>query len=276
MNLFRRDSERDMSAELQSHLDMHVADNIRAGMSKDEARRRALVALGGIAQAKEHYRDRSRVQWIDELMQDLKFASVLLKDRGFSVSVVAVLALGIGANAAIFSVVDALTLRPLPFHEPDRLVMIWEDSHEIGFPKNTPAAGNYFSWKERNRVFSDIAATSGTTANVTVDGPPEFVFGRRVTSNFLDVLGVRPILGRTFTEAEDRAGERVTIISYALWQRRYSGDTNVVGKTLVMNGERRTIIGVMPRTFVFRDPNGHSGIPFSSRRSKGRRARHTT
>ena len=144
-------------------------------------------------------------------------------------------------------------LQPLPFHEPDRLVLIWEDAHEIGFPKNTPAAGNYFSWKERNRTFRDIAATSGAAANLTVDGPPEFVFGRRVTSNFFEVLGVRPIVGRTFTEDEDRTGERVTIISYGLWQRRYGGDPNVVGKPIVMNGERRTIVGVMPRTFVFRD-----------------------
>lgn len=246
--------ERDLSAELESHLGMHIADNVRAGMTPEEARRHALIALGGVEQTKERYRERRRSRWVDELAQDLRFATrMLFRDRGFAMSVVVVLALGIGANAAIFSVVDALILRPLAFHDPDRLVMIWEDASEIGFPKNTPAAGNYYSWNERSRTFSDIAATSGTSANLTLDGPPEFVMGRRVTTNFFDVLGVRPALGRAFTEEDDRTGERVAIISHALWQRRYSGDRDVVGKDIVMNGQRRTIVGVMPRTFVFRD-----------------------
>ena len=245
---------RDVDAELASHIDLHVADFVRAGMSEDEARRRALVALGGMAQTRERYRERSRVQWMDELSQDVKFATrVLLKDRGFTLAVVAVLALGIGANTAIFSVVDALVLKPLPFFEPDRLMVIWEDATGVGFPKNTPATGNYFSWKERNRTFSDMAATRSATANLTVGGPPEFVMGRRVTANFFDVLGVRPMLGRTFTEEDDRTGAPVTIISYGLWQRRYRGSTDAVGQTIVMNGQRRTIIGVMPRGFVFRD-----------------------
>ncbi len=249
-----RARDRELAAELESHLDMHVADNMRAGMPEPEARRRALIALGGIAQTRERYRDRSSVGGIDELAQDVKYAvRSMVKDRGFTMSVVTVLALGIGAHTAIFSVVDALLLRPLPFRDADRLVMIWEDAHEVGFPKNTPAAGNYFSWKERSTTFADMAATSGASANLTVDGPPEFVMGRRVTANFFDVLGVTPLLGRPFSQADDRPGERATIISYGLWQRRYSGDANVVGKPITMNGERRTIIGVMPRSFVFRD-----------------------
>ena len=181
------------------------------------------------------------------------------------------LALGIGANAAIFSVVDALVLRPLPFLEPDRLVMIWEDASEVGFPKNTPAPGNYFSWKERNGTFSDIAATRSASANLTVDGPPEFVMGRRVTANFFDVLGVTPILGRAFTEEEDRTGAPVTIISYGLWQRRYSGNRDAVGKTIVMNGQRRTIIGVMPAGSSFATGREISGARCSSRQRSGHR-----
>ncbi|HEY0284207.1 MAG TPA: ABC transporter permease, partial [Vicinamibacterales bacterium] len=186
--------------------------------------------------------------------QDLKFATRLLfRDRGFVLSVVVVLALGIGANAAIFSVTDALLLRPLPFDEPDRLVMIWEEASAVGFPKNTPAPGNYFSWRERNRTFSGIAATRGGTANLTLDGPPELVLGRRVTPNFFEVLGVRPLLGRNFTEDEERRGDRVTLIGFGLWQSRYSGDRDVIGRPIVMSGVRYTIIGVMPRTFVFRN-----------------------
>jgi predicted permease len=252
----------DISEELQSHLDMHADDNMRAGMSPEEAHRQARIALGGVESTKERYRERGRTRWIDELLQDLRFATrVLLRDPGFAFTVIVVLALGIGANAAIFSVVDGLMLRPLPFHEPDRLVMIWEDAREVGFPKNTPAAGNYNSWKERNRTFSDIAATSGTSANLTFDGPPEFVMGRRVTTNFFDVLGVTPALGRRFTNDDDRDGQRATIISYGLWQQRYNGDRAIVGKGIVMNGERRTIVGVMPRTFVFRDRERAFWIP---------------
>lgn len=255
IGLFRgRASERELSAELESHLDMHTADNIRAGMARDEARRQAVIAMGGIEQTKERYRERRSFQWIEELTQDIRFSTrLLLKDRGFTLTAVIVLGLGIGANAAIFSVVDALVLRPLPYHNPDRLVMIWEDARDIGFPNNTPAPGNYFSWKQRNRTFSDMAAARGASANLTLDGSPEFITGRRVTPNFFKVLGVRPFLGRAFTEEEDRTGEPVTIISYGLWQRRYSGDPNIVGTSIVMNGQRRTIIGVMPKTFVFRD-----------------------
>lgn len=258
----KRDADRELAAELQSHLDMHVADNVRAGMSQEEGRRRALVALGGIAQTRERYRERNRVQWMGELAPDLKFATrVLWRDRGFTATAVIVLALGIGANAAIVSIVDALMVQPLPYGDPERLAMIWEDSAEIGFPKNTPAPGNYFSWKQRSRAFSDLAATSGVTANLTFDGPPEFVFGRRVTSNFFDVLGVRPMLGRTFTDEEDRTRAAVAVISYGLWQGRYRGDRGLLGKSIFMNGERRTVIGVMPKSFVFRDRERHFWIP---------------
>ena len=244
----------DFNEELQSHLDLHTADNIRAGMTPDEARRQAGIALGGVEQAKARRRDGRRTRWLDELAQDIKFAGrMLVRDRGFALTVVIVLALGIGANTAIFSVVDALMLRPLPFHEPDRLVMIWEDASHVGHPNNTPAPGNYFSWKEHSRAFTGMAATRGATANLTVDGPPELILGRRVTANFFDVLGVQPALGRAFSDEEEQTSAKVTLISYGLWQRRYNGDRDVIGKTILMSGEPRTIIGVMPRNFIFRD-----------------------
>lgn len=246
--------DRDFSAELQSHLDMHVADNLRAGMTPVEARRQALIALGGVESTRERYRESRPTRWLDEFVQDVKFATrLLLRERGFALTIVVVLALGIGANAAIFSIVDALLLRPLPFHEPDRLVMIWEEASHVGFPTNTPAPGNYFEWTRRNRTFSGIAATRGATANLTVDGPPELVLGRRVTANFFAVLGVQPTLGRVFTVEEERTAAPVTLISHGLWQRRYGGARDVIGKEIMMSGQRRTIIGVMPRDFVFRD-----------------------
>lgn len=190
---------------------------------------------------------------MDSLFADLRHGLRLIrKSPGFALVTVLTLGLGIGANVAIYSIVDAVVVRPLPYHDPDRVVMVWEDASYVSFPRNTPAPANYFSWKSLNRVFTDIAATRGASASLTEGGSPEQVLGRRVTANFFSVLGVRAALGRTFTEEEDRAGAPVTVIGYGLWQRRYAGDPGVVGRDIVMNGSRRTIIGVMPRSFVFR------------------------
>ena len=131
--------------------------------------------------------------------------------------------------------------------------MIWEDLSRLGFSRNTPAPGNYVSWKTLSHSFVDIAATRGAQANLTSGGQPEQVLGRRVTANFFSVLGVAPQLGRTFTADEDTHNAPVTIISYSLWQRRYTGDPDIVGTDLLMNGERRTVIGVMPPAFIFRN-----------------------
>ena len=136
---------------------------------------------------------------------------------------IATLALGIGANTAIFSTINDVLFRPLPYGDPDRIVMVWEDVSYLGFPRNTPAPANYLDWKARNRVFTDIAATRGAAANLTSGGPPEQVLGRRATANFFGVLDVKPLVGRTFTDEEDRTGAPVAVISYGLWQRRFGG-----------------------------------------------------
>ena len=158
-----------------------------------------------------------------------------------------------GATTAIVSMVDAVLLRPLPYSEPDRIVMVWEDMSALGFPRNTPAPANYVDWLERNRVFDGMAATIAARANITGGGMPERVLGRRVTANFFDVLGVRPLVGRTFTADEDRQNAPVVVISHTLWQRRYSGDPAIVGQRMRMNDAPVTVIGVMPANFVFLD-----------------------
>lgn len=191
---------------------------------------------------------------MDALLGDLRYGLRLLrKSPVFALITIGTLALGIGANTAIYSIVDSVLVRPLPYGDPDRIVMVWEDASHIGFTRNTPAPANYFSWKAMNHVFADMAATRGASANLTMDGPPEQIAGRRVTANFFALLGVEPVAGRTFTEDEDRSGAPVTVISYGLWQRRYAGNPNVIGSDIVMNGSRRTIVGVMPRSFVFRN-----------------------
>jgi len=265
----------DFGAELRSHLQSHIDDNVQAGMTPDEARRQALLALGGVAQTVERVRDTRSLAWLDDAWQDVKYSvRTLRKAPAFAAVAIVTLALGIGANTAIFSAVDAILIRPLPYSQPDRLVMVWEDATAAGFPRNTPAPGNYTEWTRLNRVFTGIAATASGSANVTGDGTPEQLNGRRVTSNFFSVLGVQPVVGRTFTEQEDRDGARVVVISHGLWLRRYAGDTSIVGRTLQLNGNAWQVVGVMPRSFVFRrnDIDYWTPIHFSPAQAAQRRS----
>ena len=197
-------------------------------------------------------------------MRDIRYAlRSLSRARGLALAVVLTLGLGIGANTAIFSTVDALLIRALPYTDPDRIVMVWEDAHEAGFPRNTPAPGSYADWTRLNRSFVALAATRGVTANLTGGGVPEQVIGRAVTPQFFTVLGVNPIAGRTFTEAEDTSNVQVAIISYGLWQRRFGGQPAAIGSSVLMNGNRYEIIGVMPRNFVFRNRDVDYWIPMA-------------
>src|SRR4029453_78722 len=199
---------------------------------------------------------------MDALLADLRYGLRLFrKSPVFTCVAIATLALGIGANASIFSVVDAVVIRALPFDDPDRVAMIWEDASRAGFPRNTPSPGNYYDWRRMARTFADIAATRGALGSLTGDGLPEQLIGRATTANFFSVLGVRPQLGRTFTEAEDRDGAQVVVISHGLWQRRYGGDPAIVGRTIVMNDIRYEVIGVAPRSFAFRNRDIDYWIP---------------
>ena len=187
-----------------------------------------------------------------DLMADLRYALRLLrKTPVFTIAAIGTLALGIGANTTIFSLVQTVLLHPLPYQDPDQVVMVWEDATFAGFPRNTPAPGNFNDWRASNRSFADMAATRFAGASLTMDGPPELVLGRGVTPNFFDLLGVRPIAGRSFTPDDDRAGVNVVVISHALWQRRYGGDRGIIGRTMLMNDVRFEVIGVAPKSFVF-------------------------
>ena len=190
------------------------------------------------------------------LLADLRFGFRLWRQApGFTAVALCALALGIGANTAIFSTLDSVVLRSLPYEDPEHLAIVWEDASFVSFPKNTPAPANYNDWRIRNHVFTDMAATRGSTVSLTADGPPEQVFGMRVTPNFFSVLGVKPLTGRTFTEEEDRSGAQVVVISERLWQNRYNRDPAAIGKSLMMDGGKFTIVGVMPRHFVFKFNN---------------------
>ncbi len=197
-----------------------------------------------------------------DLFADLRYALRLLRKTPlFTIAAIGTLALGIGANTTIFSLVQTVLLRPLPYQNPDRVVMVWEDASFAGFSRNTPAPGNFNDWRASNRSFTDMAATRGVIATLTVDGPPEQVLGRGVTANFFDVLGVRPMIGRSFTPEDDRIGVNVVIISHALWQRRYAGSPDIVGRTILMNDAKYEVVGVAPRSFVFLNRESDYWVP---------------
>ncbi len=186
----------------------------------------------------------------------------LRRRPGFALVAIAAIGLGIGANTAVFSAVQALLLGEMPYGDPHRLVAVWEDATFIGFGKNTPAPANYLDWKRMNSVFIDMAATRWATANLTGSGEAEFVLGRRVTPNFFDVLLAKPLFGRTFTAEEDRDDAPVVVISHSLWQRRFGGNPDLSKATLLMNGRTVQVIGVMPAAFAFPDRRQAFWKPF--------------
>lgn len=188
---------------------------------------------------------------MDQVIKDIRYGlRGLWKRPGFTAVAVITLALGIGANAAIFSVVNAVLLRPLQFQDPERLVIVWEDAAFAGFPHNTPAPANYVDWKTQTQSFEDMAATHESSLNLTGDGEPQRVATRRVTANFFPLLGVQPLMGRGFLPEEDRPqANKVAVLSYSLWQGRYGGDRNILNRTILLDGEKHTVVGVMPSGF---------------------------
>jgi putative ABC transport system permease protein len=217
---------------------------------------------------------------MENLLQDLRYGfRMLTKKPGFTVVAVLALALGIGANSAIFSVVNTVLLRPLPFKTPDQLMIVWEDSAKYGFPKDTPAPANFIDWRDQNQVFESMAAVASQTFNLTGTGEPEKIEGQRVSASFFPLLGVEPALGRSFLPEEDMPGAgRVVIINYGLWQRRFGSDPDILGKPVALDGQAYTVVGVMPKEFRFPDPFQYSGeenalyvpIAFSSEEASSR------
>ena len=200
---------------------------------------------------------------MDHLTKDLKHGiRSLLKHPGFTVIAVITLALGIGANTAIFSLVNAVLLKPLPFPDAERLVMVYEDEANIGVPLSDPAPGTFADWKAQQSVFEDMAVFNWTQLNLTGDGEPEKVPSYGVTANAFPLLGVLPAIGRNFTADEDKpGGAKVAILSHGLWQQRYGGERSILGRQIVLNGEKHTVIGVMPADFQFRTTSAAIWIP---------------
>jgi len=249
--LFRQDrAESDLAEELQFHLQNEIQKNIAAGMSPEAARYTALRSFGGVDQVKEKCRDMRGARFVDELWQDARYGlRMLLKNPSFAAVVVLTLALGIGANTAIFSVVNAVLIRALPYHDPEHLVMLWTDnpSWNVGFNELPPTPTDLLDWRSQAQSLDQIAAFKVAWADLSEQGDPERVGGVQVTVNLFPLLGLQPMLGRTFTPEEERPGQnKVVIISHALWERRYGRDPTLIGRTVTMNRERLTVVGIMP------------------------------
>jgi putative ABC transport system permease protein len=202
---------------------------------------------------------------MDILLQDLRYGiRKLAKNPGFTVIAVLALALGIGANTAIFSVVNAVLLRPLAYKEPGRIAMVWMDNHKLGVDQDWHSYPNYMEYKNESQTFEDMAAYNDRSFNLTGAGDPVRVVGAWATASLFSVLGVQPVLGRTFTVDEEEPGhDLVVVLSYRLWQRNFGGDRDIVGRQISLNGASRTVVGVMPATFSFPDKDAELWIPLA-------------
>jgi putative ABC transport system permease protein len=263
--LGRSRMESDMDTELRFDIEACAEDLVRKGLPRQEAMRRARMEFGGIERAKEECREARRVSFLESLTQDVRFGlRMLCKSPGFTAVAVLTFTLGIGANTAIFTVAYNVLLRPLPYRDASCLVMVWEDSSAYGFPQDTPAPGNFASWKAQNNVFTDMAAMRGHSFDLTGQGTPEEFNGVEMTANMFPLLGVHPALGRNILPAEDTpGGNHVVILRYAVWMANFGGDPNIIGKPIWLNNAQYTVIGVMPRGFIFPDRQTQIWVPIA-------------
>src|SRR5581483_9028911 len=225
-SLESRRLDQESGEEVGAHLELLTERFMRQGMSSGEARRAAERQFGGAARVKEDLHERRGLPQLETFFQDTRYAlRQLRKSPAFTLTAVVTLALGIGANTAIFSVVQAVLLKPLPYKDPSRLVMAWEQNPHRGWYHNIVSAANFLDWRRQNHVFSGMALVKPTTFNLTGNSDPVEVGAEQVTANFFRVLGVGPLYGRTFVPEEDLPkSNRVAILSNGLWHRRYGGD----------------------------------------------------
>ena len=249
--------DREVKEEMASHLEMAVEENLRRGMSAEEARRQALVRFGGVQQAIERHRESRTLPWVDVLRQDLRFTfRMLRRDSGFAVVAVLILALGIGANIAVFSVVNTILLRPLPFRDPEQLVRIVEKDPKAGESSKTYTADATQDFQQQNQSFQSVsgyfAFTGPDNFKLIGNSQPTPATGILVAESFFQTLGVEPSLGRLFRPEEFvQHAQPVALLSYPFWKWRLAGDRSIVGNTINLNHTSVTVIGVLPQTFDF-------------------------
>jgi putative ABC transport system permease protein len=258
--------ERELTDEVGSYVELLTEKKMKEGMNETEARRAAMVEIGGVEQVKEEVRA-SRTGFAMEIFfQDLRYGMrSLLKKPGFTLTAVIALALGIGANTAIFSVINGVLLRSLSYADPDRIVMLWERSVTGTTAQNVVSPANFLDWQKQSASFEQMAAVGEQRVNLTGgSGEPEEIKIQFLTQGFFPALGVQALTGRTFLPEEDRVGnDLVIILSHELWQTRFGGDPAIIGQQATVNGRQRTIIGIMPPGFHFLDNQVKAWVPYA-------------
>lgn len=250
----RRSVEEDLEREVHSHQEMLADENARGGMDRKEAERAARIELGGIEQVKEQVREQRIGNWLRSILSDCRFAlRQFRKEPGFTSITVLTLAVGIGANTAMFSLIDAVLLRPLPFHDPDRLVAV--ESIDLQDPTQGGDISYlaFLDWRSQNHSFEAMSVYNVTGLTYTGGAQPESVRSAVVSANLFSTLGVAPALGRTFAQEEDRPGnsQNPVVLSYEFWQSHFDGDPSILGQSLTLDGQPYSVIGVMPDGFQF-------------------------
>jgi predicted permease len=261
----RRQSDAELQQELDAYLAEETADNIARGLNPEEARRQARIKLGNPITVRETLWQQNTVTTIDNLWRDVRYAArTLRRTPGFAAIAIIVMALGIGATAAMFTVVRSVLLKPLPFLDPDRLVALYEHSVDDQYPYNIVAGGIFAEWRKQNRSFSDLALLGEVEFNLSGVSAqlPEKVRGIACTWNLLPTLGVQPALGRNFTEADDRHSANATVLmSWSLWKRRFGGDPSILNQTIQLDGQPYTVIGILPAWFAYPDASTQLWTP---------------
>lgn len=257
-NVFRKDRvDRDLDEELRSYLDLLIEQKIATGMSEPDARRVALLELEGLENVKESVRDVRAGVRLQQVWQDLCYAGRILRGSpGFAITVVLVLALATGASTAVFSVIEGVLLRPLPYKDHERLCVLWKSIPQRNIEWDWTSAPTVRDWREQTDVFEDMALIlrpGGSRVSMQSDSGAERIQGSIVSGNFFDLLGARPLFGRTFTQSEAQRGDNVAVLSYGFWQRRFGANNSILGRTIRLDDRSVLVIGAMPPAFQFPD-----------------------
>jgi hypothetical protein len=239
-----------LDQDIRDHIERETQDNIERGMAPKEARRQAMLTFGNVALAKEDTRRVWVWAWLDEARQDLRYAArTLRKSRAFATAAAATLALAIGANTAMFSVLNAVLLRPLPYRAPEQLAMLWTEDPTQNLREGRSALWNVEQWRSQSQSFVEMAVFDAVSTTLTGADGAEQIVGASISPNLLPLLGVQPVQGRGFSTREAEQRQRLILISHRFWQARFGGSQDAIGATLVLNGLSSRIIGVLPAGF---------------------------
>jgi predicted permease len=253
-----RRADQELADEIESHIQLHADEYVRTGVSPEEARRRAIVALGGIESTKEAYRERRGLPRLESLIRDFRYGTrTLRRSPGFLLAAVAILGLGVGVNSAIFTVVNAVVLRPLPFADADRIVRLWHTPPQSTFPGMRTFAlspANFRDWEAQSQSFEAMAIYRGGRPSLTGHGEPIAVQSIRASSTFLPIFGLQPVVGRGFSAAEeDESAPQTVMLSEAFWRSQFGADRSIVGRTILLDLAPYTVIGVVPAPSFLED-----------------------